>query len=216
MAEIVQGGRFPKQTTGSVFHAPLAYDVLLRILWRGAERVYREQVLDVARVDTGESILDVGCGTGTLALAAKRRVGNIGKVSGIDASAEMIARARKKAAKARTDIDLRIATAEALPFENGAFDAVLSTTVLHCLPRDARAQAIREMARVLRPAGRLLLVDFGGTPNARRSLMSHLGPHRRFDLREIMPLLREIAVVHIRSGALGFSDLEFVSAVAVG
>ncbi len=81
------------QTSGLVFHWAFAYDLLLRILWRGLERIYREKVVQLAGIGTGESVLDVGCGTGTLAIAAKRRVGPTGKVIGIDASPEMIARA---------------------------------------------------------------------------------------------------------------------------
>src|SRR6266852_5611514 len=79
-----------------------------------------------------------------------------GKVIGIDASTEMITRAQAKAAKAAIDVDFRAAAAEALPFSDERFDAVLSTTVLHCLPDAARRLCIREMIRVLKPGGRRL------------------------------------------------------------
>ena len=202
------------QTSGLVFHWAFAYDLLLRILWRGSERIYREKVVQLAGIGTGESVLDVGCGTGTLAIAAKRRVGPTGKVIGIDASPEMIARAGAKAAKAAIDIDFRATAAEALSFSDERFDAALSTTVLHCLPDAARRLCIREMIRVLKPGGRLLVVDFGGPAQARHSLIAHLRHHRDFDLHDISPELRETGLVDLQTGALGFSDLQFAIAKA--
>jgi len=94
MTEIIDRDPMP-QTSGRVFHWAWAYDLLLRILWRGAERTYREKVVELARLRAGESALDVGCGTGTLAIAAKDRAGPMGEVVGIDASPEMIARAEE-------------------------------------------------------------------------------------------------------------------------
>jgi ubiquinone/menaquinone biosynthesis C-methylase UbiE len=80
----------------------------------GREGAFREKVIDLACIKAGESVLDVGCGTGTLAIAAKRRVGPTGKVCGIDASPEMIARSGKKARKAGLEIDFRNEVIEAL------------------------------------------------------------------------------------------------------
>src|SRR5215468_7034927 len=88
------------QLNGRVFRWAFAYDLLLNIIWRGSERIYREKTVELAEIRPGEAVLDIGCGTGTLAIAAKRRVGPTGRVFGLDASCEMIARARKKAAGA--------------------------------------------------------------------------------------------------------------------
>jgi demethylmenaquinone methyltransferase/2-methoxy-6-polyprenyl-1,4-benzoquinol methylase/phosphoethanolamine N-methyltransferase len=88
-------------------------------------------MLELAGLKAGESVLDVGCGTGTLAIAAKHRVGSSGRVYGIDASPEMIARARKKAA---AEITFEKALVENLPFQDTNFDVVLCTTVLDHLP----------------------------------------------------------------------------------
>src|SRR5260370_7740002 len=83
--------------TGNILHRAFGYDLLVWLLSLGRERDYRENTLDLARVKPGESVLDVGCGTGTLAIAAKRRVGPAGRVCGIDASPEMISRPCKTA-----------------------------------------------------------------------------------------------------------------------
>src|SRR5262245_20748269 len=89
---------------GIILHTPRFYDFLAWVLMRGREGAFREKVLDLARLKPGESVLDVGCGTGTLAIAAKRRAGT-GKVFSIDASPEMIARANRKAKKAGLNIE---------------------------------------------------------------------------------------------------------------
>jgi ubiquinone/menaquinone biosynthesis C-methylase UbiE len=70
------------------------------------------------------------------------------------------------------------------------------------------------MVRVLKPGGRLLVIDFGGRAQARQSLIAHLHHHRDFDLREMIPILRAAGLMDIQSGALGFSDLQFALAVA--
>jgi ubiquinone/menaquinone biosynthesis C-methylase UbiE len=77
--------------------SPLRYDLMLWVASRGRERVFRERQVDLARIAPGEAVLDVGCGTGSLAIAAARRVGERGAVHGVDPSAELLARARKKA-----------------------------------------------------------------------------------------------------------------------
>src|SRR5688572_3378865 len=78
-------------TTGLVLHSAARYDLLVWLITRGRERAFREKVLRLARLKPGESVLDVGCGTGTLAIAARPLVGPAGAVYGIDASPEMIA-----------------------------------------------------------------------------------------------------------------------------
>ncbi len=211
MTEIVDRSS-PPSTAGKIFHWAMAYDLLLRVFWGRSEQSYRDKVVHLAGLTAGESVLDVGCGTGTLAITAKWHVGRTGKVIGIDASPEMIARARGKAARTAPDVDFQIAAAEALPFSEATFDVVLSTTMLHCLPEDARRRSVREMRRVLKPGGRLLIVDFGGPVETRHSLIAHLRHHRHFDLHEVLPALGAAGLERIQVGALGFSDLQFVLA----
>ena len=211
--------RTASNSTGLILHRAFGYDLLVRLLSFGREKTYRERTLEFARLTSGESVLDVGCGTGTLAIAAKRRVGSSGRVCGIDASPEMIERARKKSTKATAEVTFENALVENLPFADATFDVVLSTTMLHHLPEKAQRACIREACRVLKPGGRFLAVDFGGSVSERRSSIAKLHRHGRIDLRRLAPLFTESGLNIIRSGPIEqsfglMSDLYFVLAVA--
>ena len=136
----------------------------------------RRETLDVAALQPGESVLDVGCGTGTLTLGAARRVGPGARVSGIDASPDMIATARRKAEKQGVATDFRLAAVEELPFEKAEFDVVLSSLMLHHLPDDVKLQGLAEISRVLKPGGRLVAVDLGARGLHIMGLIGHRMP----------------------------------------
>src|SRR5262245_30077215 len=101
-------------TTGRVLHSAATYDFSAWLLLLGKERAFRERLVRLARVEVGESVLDIGCGTGSLAIAAKRQVGPTGVVEGLDASPEMIDRARSKASRAGLDVRFTQGVVEAL------------------------------------------------------------------------------------------------------
>ncbi|MCO5100757.1 MAG: methyltransferase domain-containing protein [Burkholderiaceae bacterium] len=104
---------------------------------------------DAADVGPGRRVLDVGCGTGAATLAAAARVSPGGAVVGLDANGEMLAVARRK----RADVEWREGRAEALPFPDDCFDAVISQFALMLF--DDAVAALREMRRVSRPGGRI-------------------------------------------------------------
>ena len=106
-------------------------------------------------------MLDVGCGTGVLTRLAAEAVGTSGKAIGIDPAPKMILTARKNASAERSSAEFRIAAIEDLPFEDNSFDCVLSSLMLHHLPPDLKLLGLGEVKRVLRPGGRLVLVDIG-------------------------------------------------------
>src|SRR5438874_8822157 len=104
------------QTRGFVWNWARRYDLLMGLVTLGREQAFRQSIVDLARLQPGESVLDVGCGTGTLALVALQRVGETGRVSGIDPSPQMIARARRKAARRDLSIDFQVGVIEQLSF----------------------------------------------------------------------------------------------------
>ncbi len=201
-------------TTGIVLHRAFWYDALVWLVSLGREHSYREKTLDLAGLKPGESILDIGCGTGTLAIAAKRRVGAAGRVYGVDASPEMLARAGKKADKAGAEVVFQNGIVEALPFPDGQFDAVLSTVMLHHLGRKARLQCANEVRRVLKPGGRVLAVDFAPPAKGKRGLLDHFHHHGYLNIQDLVSLLAQAGLNAARSGAVGMGDLYFVLATA--
>jgi SAM-dependent methyltransferase len=150
------------QTRGLVIASGWRYDLMLwlgNLALGGKWQAIRQRSADLAQLQPGERVLDVGCGTGTLALIAKERVGDRGRVSGIDPSVGMIASARRKAARQKQTIDFQVGVIEQLPFPRQTFDVVLSTFMMHMLPDELKQQGLVEIARVLKPGGRLLVVD---------------------------------------------------------
>ena len=156
------GGASAQETRGFVWNWARRYDLLMELVTLGREQAFRQRIADLARLQPGESVLDVGCGTGTLAMVARQRVGETGRVSGIDPSPQMIARARRKAERARLAIDFQVGVIEQLAFPDQSFDVVLSTFMMHHLPDDLKRQGLAEIARVLKPGGRLLVLDMKG------------------------------------------------------
>jgi ubiquinone/menaquinone biosynthesis C-methylase UbiE len=201
----------PSRTTGRVLHRARAYDLLAWLLLRGRERAFRRKILSIAGLSPGQSVLDVGCGTGTLAILAKEHVGPAGAVHGIDASPEMIARARRKAKSTRIDVAFENAVVESLPFPDGKFDVVLSTLMLHHLPRAGREQCAREMRRVLAPGGRVVLVDFGARPRE-RTMLGRFHNHGSVDVREIERVLSSAGLRVEETGPMGIYEIVFVIA----
>jgi ubiquinone/menaquinone biosynthesis C-methylase UbiE len=155
-------------------------------------------------------VLDVGCGTGTQAIASWRRSQPGGSVVGIDVSEAMLAVARRKARRAGLDIAFHRADAATLPFEDNRFDVVTITTVMHMVPQSRRRLCLGEASRVLRRGGRLLLIDYAGDPGCRRHWTARCGPHRRFDLHGLREPLSAEGFEEVDGGPLDWLSLHFL------
>jgi demethylmenaquinone methyltransferase / 2-methoxy-6-polyprenyl-1,4-benzoquinol methylase len=135
------------------------YDAANEVLSLGVHRAWRKAAVRLSGARAGDRVLDCATGTGDLALAFKRAVGASGQVVGTDFCAEMLASAPRKAARAGLDIRFEVADALALPYPDGAFD--VSSIAFGIRNVDDPRACLREMARVVRPGGRVVVLEFG-------------------------------------------------------
>ena len=189
------------KTTGHVLHWARWYDLFGSIISFGRDKATREKLIELAGPTAGEKVLDVGCGTGTLAVAIKPLVG-AGEVHGIDASPEMIQVAKEKSTRDGSAIDFRVALIEAIPFPEASFDLVTSSLMLHHLPDDLKAKGLLEIRRVLKPGGRLMAVDFAAHSHSPLGHLLSIFGHSRGEsmVDKLTPMLKEA----------GFSDVEAI------
>ena len=124
------------------------------------ERTFRAAVLEQAGLRPGQRVLDLGCGTGTLAIEMASRCPGL-QIFGLDGDPEVLARAERKAVRAGVEITWQHGLATRLPFPDGSFDRAVSTLFFHHLATEDKVSAARELQRVLRPGGQLHVADWG-------------------------------------------------------
>lgn len=202
-------------TAGATIHWAPQYDLFTRLAGLGVNRPNSTMVVELAKIKAGDTVLDVGCGTGNLTMTAKSAVGKSGKVYGIDAAPEMIELAQKKARQEGIEVTFEIGLVEKIPFPNASFDVVINRLMIHHLPDDLKHQAFAEILRVLKPGGSLLVADFRPPTNP---LVNHIasalvGPEMmRINIASILPMLKTAGFQNITSGPTRSAFLAFVSA----
>ena len=149
------------QTRGTILNWGWFYDLVMWVITGGRDQALRRLIADLAELRPGESVLDVGCGTGTLAIVAKQRVGEAGRVCGIDPAPRQIARDRAKATRLGCSIEFQLGVIEQIDYPDQSFDIVQSTFMIDHVPPDLQRQGLKEIARVLKPRGRLLVMVTG-------------------------------------------------------
>ena len=135
------------------------YDAANEVLSLGVHRSWRRAAVRLARASAGDRVLDCATGTGDLALEFKRAVGRSGSVVGTDFCPEMLAAAPAKAARAGVEVRFEVADALALPFGDASFD--VASIAFGIRNVDDPVRCLSEMSRVVRPGGRVVVLEFG-------------------------------------------------------
>jgi ubiquinone/menaquinone biosynthesis C-methylase UbiE len=202
----------PPSTEGHLIRWARYYDPVVSLLTFGRRAQLRRLTVELADIQPGATVLEVGCGTGDVALAAKTRAGASGSVFGIDPAPEMIAVARAKAARQGRKVDFQIGVIEALAFPDASVDVVLSSLMMHHLPDDLKPRGLAEIARVLKPGGQLLIVDMK-RPSARfEHLLTIFTGHHALQtgVDDLAPMLEAAGFTAIEAGATSFRAIGFV------
>jgi ubiquinone/menaquinone biosynthesis C-methylase UbiE len=139
------------------------YDPLIRLMLR--ERTLKQRLIDQAGIQSGHAVLDVGCGTGTLAIMIKTACPGA-RVVGLDGDPQILEIARKKLAPGRVDVEFVEGMAYAPPFAPESFDRVVTTLMLHHLTNDEKRRTLTAIRGLLRPGGELHIADWGRPHNA--------------------------------------------------
>ena len=135
------------------------YDVTNEVMSLGIHRLWRRTTVRLSGAREGDSVLDCASGTGDLALAFKRKVGGPGRVVGTDFCKEMLDHAPAKAARLGLRVEFQVADAMALPFGDNSFD--VASIAFGIRNVDDPVKCLQEMARVVRPGGRVVVLEFG-------------------------------------------------------
>lgn len=191
------------------------YDTIVGLVTLGRTRKMHQSTLQLAQLKPGEDILDIGCGTGKLIFAAEKVVGLGGTAVGLDVEPIMIEQAKANAAKTHSRATFGVASITEIPYPDNSFDVVTSSLVYHHLNQAEKVAGLQEVARVLKPNGRCLIVDLNPT---RRSLAARLPGHRRlvqedYVSREVVTQLAAADFVNITAGAHPFNQLSYALGV---
>ena len=138
------------------------YDPVVALTTR--EATFKRQLLAQADLRAGQQVLDLGCGTGTLAIWMKQAEPGL-RLSGVDGDLEILGIARAKARRAGVDIQWHHGLSTGLPFAAASFDRITSSLFFHHLKTAAKRASLAEACRVLRPGGEFHVADWGAPQN---------------------------------------------------
>ncbi len=191
-----------------------SYDSYMRTMTFGRERALRGMTVKLAQIKPGDHVLEIGCGTGSLTLAAKRCAGPAGKVYGIDLIPRMIELSRQKAQRAGEDITFQLGSIANIPLPDGECDVVLCSFMIFHMSEETRRKGLQEIRRVLKPGGQLLILDLR-QPSGRferfvaRRLFGGMLAH---DPGELLSIMQASGFVDAETGPAPFRVL-FLSAL---
>lgn len=172
------------------------YDPMVKLL--GGNAVH-QALVDQAALRPGHRVLEVGCGTGTLAIAIKRLQANV-DVVGLDPDPKALARAKHKAARVPVDVQFDQGFGDELPYSAASFDRVFSSLMFHHLSAGEKDKFLRAVRRVLKPGGSFHMVDFEATGNGTHSVLAHLlhsgDPLQDSSEARLLQLMSEAGLTH--------------------
>lgn len=134
------------------------YDFIQKYIVRDVR--YKNILIEQADIRAGQRVLDLGCGTGTLAVMVKQKHPSA-EVAGLDADPDMLKVARYKSSQAKAPVKFDVGFTNNLPYPDQTFDRVLSSIMIHHLKTPDKKKTAQEVFRVLKPGGQLHIVDFG-------------------------------------------------------
>jgi ubiquinone/menaquinone biosynthesis C-methylase UbiE len=168
------------------------YDLLMVLMTFGKERKLRQDTIKLARIKPGDTVLEVGCGTGSLTLAAKEQVGSSGEVVGIDLAPEMVAKARHKSERKGADVSFQEGSIANIPFPDNRFDVVMCSFMIFHMPEEVRCKGFREIYRVLKSGGHLFILDAALSDKQQQNRSDKM-----HDVRELAPILQSYSFTEI-------------------
>ncbi len=184
---------------GSEWALPL-YGPMVQLLGREKTRL---AMLDAAGVRPSERVLDIGCGTGTLVVAIKRRYPDV-EVVGLDPDPKALERAKAKARRACVPVRFDRGFADELPYPDESFDRVFSSFMFHHLEAENREKTLREVRRVLAPGGSFHLLDYERPEKPGGLISRHLNEHFKDNTEQrIVAFLRQAGFASVRKATSG-------------
>lgn len=202
------------ETEGHTISWAWFYDILVKAIFLGKEQQFREGVVDMAKIQPHEKVLEVGCGTGTFAIIAKQRSDSSVEIHATDAAPEMIQKAIQEAAKAKVDVDFQTGLAERIEFPDNSFDVVMNSFMVHHLPGELKSRAFAEIYRVLKPGGRIQIVDFEPPQKGFSKIILRLVLGQgmmQIDNRTVPPLLEKAGFQSVKIGNAGNPLATYIS-----
>jgi len=183
------------------------YDSYMQKITFGRDELLRERTIQKSGIKEGDTVLEVGSGTGTLSLAAKRKAGKSGNIYGIDIIPGMIELSRKKAKNADEDITFTPGSIVEIPYEANKFDVVLCSFMIFHVSEQTQRKGISEIYRVLKPGGRLFIVDLGLPKGSFQRTIAKLmlGFMINHELDELGPLFTQSRIINAESGKIDFN-----------
>lgn len=134
------------------------YDFIQKYIVRDVR--YKTMLIEQANIQPGHHVLDLGCGTGTLATMVKKAQPDA-EVTGLDADPDMLKVARYKSDLQTAPVKFDVGFTNDLPYPDASFDRVMSSIMIHHLKTPDKETTAREVYRVLKPGGQLHIIDFG-------------------------------------------------------